>query len=104
MTLRKEMKKDMQRENTQNKEMKEKMKKRKGKKHDKQGNKWRGVTILLRTGGQGHPTPIHTPSPTHIHKKHLKRSFPHFSTRGHGPTDQRTDRRTKPLIELRVRN
>ena len=50
-------------------------------------NKWRGVTISLRTGGQGQPTPIHTQRPTqppfqhrHIHKKLLKRSFSHFST------------------------
>ena len=46
----------------------------------------------------------HHKSPTHMHKKHLKRSFPHFSTRVHGPTDQPTDGRTKPLIELCVRN
>ena len=45
-------------------------------------------------------------------KSVLKRSFLHFSTRVHGPTDGPTDRRTdgptdgrtKPLIELRVRN
>ena len=61
----------------------------KGKKERK--NNWRGVTISLRTGGQGHPTPIHTPSPPHIHKIHLKRSLFHFLTRGYGPTGQRTD-------------
>ena len=37
-----------------------------------------------------------------------KCAFSHFSTRAHRPTDQPTDRptdgRTKPLIELRVRN
>ena len=27
-------------------------------------NKWRGVTISLRMGGQGQPTPIHTQCPT----------------------------------------
>ena len=27
-------------------------------------NKWRGFTISLRMGGQGHPTLIHTPNPT----------------------------------------
>ena len=32
-------------------------------------NKWRGVTTLLRMGGQGHPTPIHTPCPPNIHKR-----------------------------------
>ena len=59
-------------------------------------NKWRGVTISLRTGGQGHPTPIHTPTSStpppdkKIHKKYPKRSFFHG--------------RTKPHIELRVRN
>ena len=37
-------------------------------------------------------------------KNVLKRSFPHFSTHVHGPTDRPTDGRTKPLIELRVRN
>ena len=54
----------------------------------------------------------HPKSHTCMHKKHLKRSFLHFATRVHGPTDQRTngptdgrmDRLTKPLIELRVRN
>ena len=64
------------------------------------GNKWRGVTISLRTGGQGHPTPIHTqihPQHSNIQKKYRKRSFSHFSTRWpptDGPTDQRTDGRT----------
>ena len=44
----------------------------------------------LRPGGQGR-----------------KCAFSHFSTRSlwtNGPTDRRTDGRTKPLIELRVRN
>ena len=48
----------------------------------------------MRTGGQGQPTLIHTQRPTqlpfqhrNIHKKLLKHSFSHFSTRGHGPTD-----------------
>ena len=45
----------------------------------------------LRTGGQGRKCP-----------------FSHFLTRAHGPTDGPTygptDGRTKPLIELRVRN
>ena len=78
----------------------------------KKKNKWCGVTISLRTGGQ--PTPIHTQHPTqplfqhrHTHKKLLKRSFSHFSTRSprtNRPTNQPTDGRTKPLIELRVRN
>ena len=81
MILRKEIEKDMEREDTQNKEMKEKMKKRKEKKHDKQGTKWRGVTVSLQMGGQGHPTPIHTPTPSH---KHLD----HFSTQ----MDRRTNR------------
>ena len=58
-------------------------------------NKWRRVTISLRTGGQGHPTLIHTPTlnPTHKHppKKYLQ-------------TNGRTNGRTKPLIELRVRH
>ena len=77
-------------------------------------NKWRPVTISLRTGGQGHPTPIHTqthPPHSNLLKKYLKRSFSHFSTRSprtngrtDGRTDGPTDGRTKPLIELRVRN
>ena len=41
-------------------------------------------------------------------KNVLKRWFSYFSTRAHRltdrPTDRRTDGRTKPLIELRVRN
>ena len=56
------------------------------------GNKWRGVTISLRMGGQGHPTPIHTPCPSHKHKKnHQKRSISYFLTRVHRPTDQQMD-------------
>ena len=47
-------------------------------------NKWSGVTILLRMGGQGPPTPIHssnlTPYPI-THGKYPKRLFFHFSTR-----------------------
>ena len=56
----------------------------------------RGVTLLLRTVGQGHPTPIYTPTHlqhSNIHKKCQKRSFSHFSTQSPWPTDQRTDRR-----------
>ena len=48
-------------------------------------NKWRGVTMSLQTDEQGHPTPIHSPTPTH---KHLDCLFFHFSTR----TDKRTNR------------
>ena len=40
-------------------------------------------------------------SPTHMLKKHLKHSFPHFSTRVHRPTDRPTD---GAAIELRARN
>ena len=51
-----------------------------------------------RTGGQGRPAPIHTPTPLHTQtwakniKKHL---FPHLSTHA---GDQQTDGRTKPFI------
>ena len=48
------------------------------------------VTISLRTGGQGRPTPIHIPTPPTKHK-HLQRSFYHFSTLAHGRTDGRTN-------------
>ena len=41
--------------------------------------------LSLRTGGQGHPTPIHTPTPTHKHLDHF------FSTR--------TDRQTNRLMD-----
>ena len=66
-------------------------------------NKWRGVTILLRTGGQGHPTPIHTPTPTLTLSNKLfnMRIFPLFDLI---ITGQRTDGRTKPLIELLKEN
>ena len=37
-------------------------------------------------------------------KNVLKRLYSYFSTRAHRPTNQPTDGRTKPLIELRVRN
>ena len=46
-------------------------------------NKWRGVTMSLRTGGQGHPIPIHTsthPPHANLHKKYQKRSFSYLST------------------------
>ena len=54
------------------------------------------VTILLWTGGQGHPTPIHNPYPstnTHYKKKHVKRLFFNFLTFVL-QMDQRTDRLT----------
>ena len=60
-------------------------------------NKWRGVTILMWTGGQGHPTPNHTqthPQHSNICKKYQKCEFSQFSTRWprtNGPTDGRTD-------------
>ena len=40
--------------------------------------KWRGVTILLWTGGQGHPTHASCPPPANIHKKQLKHLYSHF--------------------------
>ena len=59
--------------------------------HHLSSNKWRRVTMSLRTGGQGYPTPIHSPThlqPSNIHKKYWKRSF---STRSPWRTDGRTD-------------
>ena len=59
--------------------------------------------------GASNPQPNPNPHPSHtnLHKKYPKRLFFHFSTRSL-PTDRRTDgptdQRTKPLIELRVRN
>ena len=54
--------------------------------------------------GASNPHP-HSKSPTHMHKKDLERSFPtDVHRRTDGPTDQRTDRRTKPFTELCVRN
>ena len=56
----------------------------------------------LRTGGQGHPTPIHTSTRTPAHK-HLDRLFFHFSTRTdrrtNRPMDGLTDGWTMPLID-----
>ena len=50
--------------------------------------------MLLRTGGQGHPAPLHTspntPFNTNTLKKLLKR-FSHFSTRAYRWTDGLTD-------------
>ena len=55
-----------------------------------------------------HPRPHPTPFPirTHTRKASKMLFFPLFDScsRMDGPTDQRTDGRTKPLIELRVRN
>ena len=45
------------------------------------------VTISLQTGGQRHPTPIYTQTPTTTHK-HLDSLFFHFSTW----TDRQTNR------------
>ena len=53
-------------------------------------NKWRGVTISLRTGGQWHPTPIHNPTPTpytNIHKKYPECPFCQFRLDHYGRTD-----------------
>ena len=55
-----------------------------GIKQNKQVMRGQKLTIALRTGGQGHPTPIHilTPTPTHtnIHKKSYESFFRHFET------------------------
>ena len=49
------------------------------------------VTLSLRTGGQGHPTRIHTPCPHFpTRNKYLKHSFFYFSTRSL-QTDGRRD-------------
>ena len=56
-------------------------------------NKWRGVTISLRTGGQGHPTPIHTPTHlqhSNIHKKYWK--------------DGRTDKASYRVARLQLKS
>ena len=67
------------------------------------------VTITLRTGGQGRPTPVHTQRPTqppfqhrHLLKKVLKRSFSRFSTRAHVRTDSQMDRPTDRLTNRRT--
>ena len=58
-------------------------------------NEWRGVTILLRKGGQGFTTPIHTLAhPTHTHTDNHKRSmkiarFRTFQLDHHVWTDRR---------------
>ena len=66
-------------------------------------NKWRRVTISLRTGGQGQPTPIHTQGPfqlvatqTNTRKASKTLVFPLFDlcSRTNGPTDRWTDGRT----------
>ena len=60
-------------------------------------DKWPGVTILLWTIGQGHPTPINTPTPhTQTYKKVSKTFFYLFtrSLRTHGQMDGRTNGRT----------
>ena len=51
-----------------------------------------------------HPTPLSTQ--THTQKTSETLVFPLFDSclRTDGPTDPRTHGRTKPLIELRVRN
>ena len=73
---------------------------------------------IVADGWAGASNPHPHPMPPHQHtypKKHLKCSFFHFSTRAlrtdrqadgrtNGQTDGWTDQRTKPLIELRVRN
>ena len=67
-------------------------------------NKWSGVTLPLRTGGQGHPTPNHTPTPPQT-IKHTQKVFKNacFSTfrlmLTDGLTDGRTDQRTNGLTD-----
>ena len=54
-----------------------------------------------------HLTPRPTQPPSqhrHIEKKVLKHSFSHFLTRVYERTDQQTEGRTNPPLELRVRN
>ena len=56
-----------------------------------------GVTVSSRTGGQGHPSPIHTPTPTPTHtdtQKVFKTlvSLPFNSITTDGPVDQWTNR------------
>ena len=63
----------------------------------KEMSKWRGVTLSLWTGGEGHPTPFNTPThPQHsnIQKDCWKRSFSHFSTRSPWQMDQQMDQQT----------
>ena len=78
-------------------------------------NRWRGVTISLRTGGQEHTTPIYTlphSMLTHTHKR-LDHHWPtdqRTDGQTNGPTDQRTDKasyiiacpqlKTKPRLKL----
>ena len=64
--------------------------------HNIVADRWAGAS-------NHHPHLMRPPPLTHIPIKHLKRLFFHFSTRS-SRTDRRTDRRTKPLIELRVHN
>jgi len=52
------------------------------------------------TGGQGRPTTIHIPTPPP--NKHVQRSFYHFSTHAHGPTDGPTDQRTDQRTDGRT--
>ena len=59
-------------------------------------NKWRGVTISLRTGGQGHPTPSLFPTTflTHTNNSNcsiINTRFSCFQLERDGLTDRRTD-------------
>ena len=83
-------------------------------------NKWRWVTISLRTGGQGHPTPSLTPTTppnTLTHKQyqlqHQKYAFFAFSTRTwqlerdgrtNGPTNGRTDKASYRVAWPQLKN
>ena len=49
-------------------------------------NKWRGVTISLRTGGQGHQTPIHTP--THLQHSNIWKTGSDARIKGYCSNDQ----------------
>ena len=55
-----------------------------------------------------HPTPLPTPLPTQTHTQKASKTldFPLFDScsQTDGQTDGPTNRRTKPVIELRVRN
>ena len=65
----------------------------------KKRNKWRGVTTSLRTGGQEHPTPIHTQTPPpYILKMHLNGFLPHFQLRARDPMTHYVSWMDGPLV------
>ena len=67
-------------------------------------NKWRGIKLSLRMGGQGHPTPINTPRLLPLINTHTQRAYETFIFRLFDlcVTDWQAIGRMKSLIQYQA--